>query len=206
MPDVQLTWLGHGAFRFDTPGGSGSTSTRSSTATRSARESEKEPERVDLIAITHGHGDHVGDTVELARAVRLPRRRAGRARATGSTEQGVADDRLSDPNKGGTVDVDGRQGHAHPREPLVEHATTATYLGEPCGLVVRARGRHEALLRRRHERLRRHGADRADLRAGRRDPADRRPLHDGPEGGGRRARAARRRSAASRATTARSRS
>ena len=28
-------------------------------------EAERQPERVDLIALTHGHSDHVGDTVEL---------------------------------------------------------------------------------------------------------------------------------------------
>ena len=28
-------------------------------------DNEKEPERVDIIAITHGHGDHVGDTVDI---------------------------------------------------------------------------------------------------------------------------------------------
>jgi L-ascorbate metabolism protein UlaG (beta-lactamase superfamily) len=27
---------------------------------------EKEPERVDVIAITHGHDDHVGNTIDLA--------------------------------------------------------------------------------------------------------------------------------------------
>ena len=30
-------------------------------------DSEQEPERVDVIALTHGHGDHVGETVELAK-------------------------------------------------------------------------------------------------------------------------------------------
>ena len=57
----------------------------------------------------------------------------------------------------------------------------------------RARGRLQALLRRRHVRVRRHAADRAHLRARRRRPAHRRPLHDGSARGGGRARAARRR-------------
>src|SRR2546422_6343993 len=30
-------------------------------------DAEKKPERVDLIALTHGHTDHVGETVELAK-------------------------------------------------------------------------------------------------------------------------------------------
>ena len=32
-------------------------------------ESELEPERVDVIALTHGHGDHVGDTVDAEQEV-----------------------------------------------------------------------------------------------------------------------------------------
>ena len=31
-------------------------------------ESDKKPEHVDMIAITHGHSDHVGDAVELSQA------------------------------------------------------------------------------------------------------------------------------------------
>ena len=75
------------------------------------------------------------------------------------------------------------------------HSSThadGTYAGESCGFVVELAGRLDDLLRRRHERLRRHVADRADLRARRRGAADRRPLHDGPARGGRRARAPRR--------------
>ena len=34
---------------------------------------EHEPERVDVIALTHGHGDHVGDTVELDEEVHARR-------------------------------------------------------------------------------------------------------------------------------------
>ena len=120
-----------------------------------------------------------------------------------------------DPNKGGTVDLDGFKVtlmHAqHSSSYMTEAPPALRAVGDRLhGRAVRPRlrlrGRREALLRRRHERLRRHGADRAALRAGHRDPADRRPLHDGSEGGGRRARAAWTSSAASRATTAPSRS
>ena len=55
----------------------------------------------------------------------------------------------------------------------------------------RGRERDEALLRRRHLRLRRHAAHPPALRAGRRDPPDRRPLHHGSKGSRGRARAAR---------------
>ena len=97
-------------------------------------------------------------------------------------------------NKGGRRDLLGVARHADAREPLVVR-TTARTPGESCGFVIETPGRADALLRRRHERVRRHGADRADLRARRRRAPDRRPLHDGPARGGRRARAARRREA-----------
>jgi L-ascorbate metabolism protein UlaG (beta-lactamase superfamily) len=64
MPDVQLTWLGHATFRFDTPGGKRVYVDPWLTNPK-IPDSEKEPERVDLIALTHGHDDHVGQTVEL---------------------------------------------------------------------------------------------------------------------------------------------
>ena len=66
MPDVQLTWLGHATFRFDTPGGK-RVYVDPWLGNPKCPDSEKEPERVDLIAITHGHSDHVGNTLDLAK-------------------------------------------------------------------------------------------------------------------------------------------
>ena len=60
-----LTWLGHASFRFDSPGGKRVYVDPWLTGNPTCPDAEKEPERIDLIAITHGHGDHVGDTVEL---------------------------------------------------------------------------------------------------------------------------------------------
>src|ERR671926_55862 len=75
MADATLTWLGHSSFRIDTPGGkriyvdpwlSGPT----------CPADEREPERVDLIALTHGHGDHLGESRgrNVPRRARRPRR------------------------------------------------------------------------------------------------------------------------------------
>ena len=58
-----LTWLGHAAFRIDTPGGK--RVYVDPFLNGNPKCPEDEPERVDLIAITHGHEDHVGDTVAL---------------------------------------------------------------------------------------------------------------------------------------------
>jgi L-ascorbate metabolism protein UlaG (beta-lactamase superfamily) len=97
---VKLTWLGHSGFRLATgehiilidPFLSGNP-----VATISADELE-----ADFILLTHGHGDHVGDTVAIAK-------RTGAAVlgnlevATWIGRQGVAD--VIAPNTGGTVEL-----------------------------------------------------------------------------------------------------
>src|SRR4051794_41799011 len=67
MPDASLTWLGHAAFRIDSPGGKRIYVDPWLTGNPKAPESVQSPDGVDIIALTHGHGDHVGDTVRLAK-------------------------------------------------------------------------------------------------------------------------------------------
>ena len=69
---ISLTWLGHAAFRIDTPGGKRIYVDPFLNGNPKCPESEKEPERVDAIFITHGHNDHVGDTLELAKKFECP--------------------------------------------------------------------------------------------------------------------------------------
>ncbi len=136
MPDVPLTWLGHAAFRFDTPGGKRVYVDPFLTGNPKCPESEREPERIDLILLTHGHGDHLGDTIELAERL-SPRVIAPVELRDWLERQGVAGGSGNDPNKGGTVDADGIKvtlTNAH-------HSSSAddgTYTGEPVGLVVEA--------------------------------------------------------------------
>ncbi|MDH3474910.1 MAG: MBL fold metallo-hydrolase, partial [Rhodospirillales bacterium] len=68
---AELLWYGQSAFRIDTPGG------RVILIDPFITKNPKTPERlkdlgalgkVDLILLTHGHGDHVGDTVAIAKA------------------------------------------------------------------------------------------------------------------------------------------
>ncbi len=67
MADTTLTWLGHAAFRIDTAGGKRIYVDPFLKGNPKCPEAEQEPERIDTIAVTHGHVDHVGDTVDLAR-------------------------------------------------------------------------------------------------------------------------------------------
>ena len=67
MAETTLTWLGHASFRIDTAGGQRIYIDPFLNGNPTCPESEQTPERVDVIAVTHGHGDHVGDTVGLAK-------------------------------------------------------------------------------------------------------------------------------------------
>jgi L-ascorbate metabolism protein UlaG (beta-lactamase superfamily) len=132
MADTTLTWLGHATFRLDTASGKRIYVDPFLNGNPKCPESERNPDRADIIALTHGHGDHVGDTVAIAKK-------------TGATvvapveladwlqSQGV--EKVRDPNKGGTEDVDGiafTMTHAF-------HSSSnndGEYMGEPCGIVV----------------------------------------------------------------------
>jgi L-ascorbate metabolism protein UlaG (beta-lactamase superfamily) len=96
-------------------------------------------ERADVIAVTHGHGDHVGDAVDIAKkhgstVVALVELAGWLGR------QGVPEDKLLALNKGGTVSADGAT------FTLVNafHSGSApdgSYGGEPSGIVVGVDGR-----------------------------------------------------------------
>ena len=128
-----LTWLGHSAFRIDTPGGKRVYVDPFLNGNPKCPDAEKEPERVDLILLTHGHDDHVGDTVRLYEQFK-PRVIAQVELRWWLESQGVEGASGSDPNKGGTVDVDGV------RVTLTDanHSSSIDdkYMGEPSGLVV----------------------------------------------------------------------
>jgi L-ascorbate metabolism protein UlaG (beta-lactamase superfamily) len=127
-----LTWLGHSAFRIESPGGKRVYVDPFLNGNPKCPPGELEPERVDVIAVTHGHGDHVGDTVALAGRHSCPV--VAQLELSGwLSRQGVAETHA--PNKGGTVEVAGV------RFTLVNafHSSSAedgSYAGEPCGIVV----------------------------------------------------------------------
>jgi L-ascorbate metabolism protein UlaG (beta-lactamase superfamily) len=136
MPGVALTWLGHAAFRFDTPGGK-RVYLDPFLDNPKCPESERQPERVDLIALTHGHDDHVGNTLELAQRFDCPVIAQVELRGWLST-RGLSQNMAEAPNKGGTVDVEGIRitlTNAHHSSSAFEDGRFL-YLGEPAGLVI----------------------------------------------------------------------
>lgn len=65
---LELTWLGHSAIRIRLDDGTTVLVDPWLTDNPSCPESEHRQERVDAIYLTHGHFDHFGDTLELARS------------------------------------------------------------------------------------------------------------------------------------------
>ena len=137
--DTTFTWYGHACIEVRTPGDKvilidpwfrNPLSTRSADAV----------DRCDVLLVTHGHGDHLGDAVALASRLRpswpcihemalwLGRRLPGGADAA----MGM--------NKGGTVEVAGikvTMTHAdHSAGDWNAGGETTLYLGEPAGFVV----------------------------------------------------------------------
>jgi L-ascorbate metabolism protein UlaG (beta-lactamase superfamily) len=129
-----LTWLGHSSFRIDTPGGKRVYIDPFLNGNPKCPEAELEPERVDLILITHGHGDHVGDTIALYEKFK-PRVIAQVELRRWLESEGVDGASGSDPGKGGTVEADGVQVTLTD----ANHSSSIAdqYMGEPTGLVVR---------------------------------------------------------------------
>jgi L-ascorbate metabolism protein UlaG (beta-lactamase superfamily) len=134
MADATLTWLGHASFRLDTPGGK-RVYVDPWLDNPKCPDAEKEPDRCDAIAVTHGHGDHVGSVVDLSK-------KFGPVPIVANVElkgwlkgQGAQTDDVPGPNKGGTVEADGI------KYTLVNafHSSSSNdgdYLGEAAGIVV----------------------------------------------------------------------
>jgi L-ascorbate metabolism protein UlaG (beta-lactamase superfamily) len=131
-----LTWLGHATFRLDSDRGKRIYVDPFLTGNPTTPENERSPERVDVIAVTHGHGDHVGDTVGLSKSfpdaaiVALVELKGWLGR------EGANVGDLPGPNKGGSQEIDGI------RFSLVNafHSGAApdgSYVGEPSGIVIR---------------------------------------------------------------------
>jgi len=64
---LEMTYCGHAAFAFKTPGGKHVLVDPYLTGNSSCPERLKHPKHVDAIFLTHGHDDHLGDTVALAK-------------------------------------------------------------------------------------------------------------------------------------------
>ena len=67
LKGVKLTWLGHATFRVETPGGKTVLVDPWVMGNPSCPESERNVKKVDVMLCTHGHFDHIGDAVAIAK-------------------------------------------------------------------------------------------------------------------------------------------
>jgi L-ascorbate metabolism protein UlaG (beta-lactamase superfamily) len=102
---VSITWLGHSTFRLRTGAGKTLLIDPWLAGNPSCPETERRPESVDALLITHGHFDHIGEAVDIAARTRP-------SAVVGSFEtclwlesKGVQN--TVGMNKGGTVEVAG---------------------------------------------------------------------------------------------------
>jgi L-ascorbate metabolism protein UlaG (beta-lactamase superfamily) len=136
---MQITWYGHSAFRLDFGGTAVLIDpffTGNPAFTADPREAMRD---VKHVLLTHGHGDHVGDTADIAKS--------NDATVTGDYDllmwlgkKGVQ--KLNPMNTGGTVDLADfsvsmvRADHSSGSN----EGDTSIYLGTPHGLIVKAKG------------------------------------------------------------------
>ncbi len=132
-----LTWLGHASFRLDTNDGK-RVYVDPWLSGPMTPDPEKDPERADVIYVTHGHGDHAGNVVSVQKKTGA-KVLAMVELADWFTGNGVPESDVIAFNKGGSVDVDGirftmtHAGHSG-------SAPDGSYGGEPTGVVVRVDG------------------------------------------------------------------
>ena len=138
-PETTFTWYGHSCFEVRTPGGKTIIIDPYFANPNSPRTADS-IDRCDLLLVTHGHYDHMGDAVTLASRLRpiwpcmhemslwLGRRLPGGA------------DAAIGMNKGGTFEADGikvTMTHAdHSAGDWNPGGETTLYLGDPVGFVV----------------------------------------------------------------------
>jgi L-ascorbate metabolism protein UlaG (beta-lactamase superfamily) len=134
MAETALTWLGHAAFRVDTADGKRIYVDPWLKGNPKCPENEQTPERVDIVALTHAHGDHIGDTIALADEHGSSV--VAQVELSGWLgRQGVDEGKLVAPNKGGTVDVDGTK-FTLTNAFHSDSAPDGSYAGEACGIVL----------------------------------------------------------------------
>ena len=103
--NVHIWWLGHSAFKLKSPAGNLIYIDPFLKLNPSVREEDKNPSELDFIFLTHGHEDHVGDTLELA--VSTGCKVVAQVELIGLLKKyGLPEKQAVEFNKGGTVHFD----------------------------------------------------------------------------------------------------
>jgi len=137
---MKMTWLGHSAFRIETAGKVLLIDPFLTGNSRFQGGIENATEGCTHIILSHGHDDHVGDTVEIAKR-------------TGATLiapfelceylNGKGVENIDPANPGGTIHHDGFD--VSLTKAFHSSSTTVdgvpVYLGNPCGIILRSDGK-----------------------------------------------------------------
>lgn len=135
LQGLKITWLGHSAARIETNSGSIILIDPFLKQNPTCPEREKNVKAVDLMLITHGHGDHVGDAVEIAKKHK-PTVIGIYELCSWLGKKGV--EKLQPMNKGGSqtvADVRVTMVHALHSSGIDDEGETI-YAGDPCGYVL----------------------------------------------------------------------
>jgi L-ascorbate metabolism protein UlaG (beta-lactamase superfamily) len=132
---IKITWLGHSTFCIETPAGKTVLIDPWVTENPKCPEKEKSFARVDVMLCTHGHGDHIGDAVDIAKKfdpmVVAMYELCGWLQCKGAK-------RVSPMNKGGTQtvgDIKVTMVHAE-HSSGIEDGDRVIYVGEAAGFVI----------------------------------------------------------------------
>jgi L-ascorbate metabolism protein UlaG (beta-lactamase superfamily) len=134
--DVAISWLGHSTFRITSPSGKTVIVDPFLASNPSCPAADKAAPDLDALLVTHGHGDHIGDAVKLARERNVP------VVANYETTQWLGRKGVGSTlamNKGGTRDLLGMKVtmvHADHSCGITEDDGSIVYGGEACGFVI----------------------------------------------------------------------
>ncbi len=103
--DTKITWYGHATFVYETPGGKRVMIDPWVQGNPSCPDSLKKVEKLDIMLITHGHFDHIGDAVQIAKEAE-PESVVGIFEMCNWLDKKKVEGCVG-MNKGGTVDVQG---------------------------------------------------------------------------------------------------
>ena len=140
MRGNKLTWLGHSTFTLTTPSGKVILIEPWVMNNPVCPAAHKKLSRIDVMLITHGHGDHIGDAVALAREHKP--QIVGIYETCLWLESKGFGEQTRPMSKGGTQkvgEIEVTMVHAI-HSSGIEDDGKVVYAGEPCGFIIRLPG------------------------------------------------------------------